>query len=376
MKRLWEANKKLLIYSIAIVAIWRIYLFIVGVLGKLLLTERGAFAGPIPWANFDGIHYLLIAERGYGLHQHAFFPLFPALIRLFAPIFEGNYVISALLLVHISLIVALILLWKLVEIDFGKRVSRWSIAFLLLFPTSFFLGSIYTESLFLMLVLGSFYYARKGKWWISGLLGAFASATRMVGIFLLPALLAESYIQKMKGRRLKSGLANEFKKVVGILLVPFGIVSYIIYLNITVGDPLAFIHSQPAFGANRSGDEIIFLPQVTFRYMKIFLTVPLTNYDYWIAFLEGISFFAVLVALIINIKRIRLSYTVFSLLAILIPTFTGTLSSMPRYVLAVFPIVILLSLISNNSIKILLLVVSNIFLIILTMLFTRGHFIS
>src|SRR4030042_3666725 len=34
------------------------------------------------WANFDGVHYLLLAEKGYafGLTQ-AFFPVYPLLIK-------------------------------------------------------------------------------------------------------------------------------------------------------------------------------------------------------------------------------------------------------------------------------------------------------
>lgn len=377
MKRLWEANKKLLIYSIAIVAVWRIYLFIVEVLGKLLLAERGAFIGPIPWANFDGIHYLLIAERGYGLHQHAFFPLFPALIHLFAPIFGGNYVISSLFLVHSSLIVALVLLWKLVEIDFGKEVSKWSLAFLLLFPTAFFLGSVYTESLFLILVFGSFYAARKGHWLVAGVFGAFASATRFIGIFLLPALILEYMLQtKIEKFSILSSIRIFAKNAWGILLIPFGLFSYMYYLSLSVGDSLAFVHTQPAFGANRSADAIILLPQVVFRYIKIFLTVPLINYDYWVAFLEIASFFSVLIALLIGLKKVRLSYIVYSLLAIVTPTMTGTFSSMPRYVLVAFPIFILFASLKGRFAKFLLSLISLVLFMILTMLFVQGYFVA
>lgn len=365
-----------MIFSIAIVAVWRIYLLMIEALGKLLLTGRETFFGPIPWANFDGIHYLLIAERGYGLHQEAFFPLFPALIRSLVPIFGGNYVISSLFLVHASFIVTLALFWKLVENDFGKEVSRWSLAFLLLFPTAFFLGSVYSESFFLMVVLGSFFAARKGRWWVAGFLGALASATRIVGIFLLLALFIEFYIQRIKGKKLKSGLLNEFKRGAGIFLIPFGLVSYMVYLGNIVGDSLAFIHSQPAFGANRSGSEIILLPQVIFRYVKIFLTVPSANYDFWIAVLEFFSFAIVIGSLLIFWKKIRMSYLIFSLLAIIAPTLTGTLSSMPRYILVAFPVFIMLGSLENKLVRFLLLSISLILLTVLTALFTRGYFVA
>lgn len=354
--------------------VWRIALVLVGWVGSFIIPQRIGFLGSIPWVNFDGIYYLLIAERGYGLYQHAFFPLFPALISLLAPVFGGNYLISSLFLIHTSLIIALILFWKLVAIDFDTNVSRWTCIFLLIFPTSFFLGSVYTESLFLLLVFGSFYAARKKRWFVAGILGTLAAATKLVGIFVLPALLIEFFLQQ-KGALILYSIKVLLRRAWGALLVPLGLLSYMYYLNNKIGDPLAFLHSQPAFGANRSGNEIILLPQVVYRYIKIFLTVPVINYDYWIALLEIVSFFVALFVLILSIRKIRLSYLVFSLLSILTPTLTGTFSSMPRYVLAAFPILILMS-IQNKMVKLLLCIGSLLLSIILGMLFARGYFIA
>lgn len=376
MRKLWEANKKLLILSIVLVVLWGTYFFIIEALGRLFVEGRPTFMGPIPRTNFDGIHYLVIAERGYGLHQEPFFPLFPLLIRFLAPIFAGNYLVSALTIIHISLVITLVFLWRLVAFDFGKETSRWSLAFFLLFPTAFFLGSIYTESFFLMLIFGSFYAARKGKWWISGILGALASATRMVGIFLLPALIFEFYKQNFKGKIRRDEYSTKLKRGVGILLIPLGLLSYMVFLNNLTGDPFAFIHSQPAFGANRSGSEIILLPQVIFRYVKIFLTVPSSNYDFWIAVLEFFSFAIVIGSLLIFWKKIRMSYLIFSLLAIIAPTLTGTLSSMPRYVITAFPVFIMLGSLENKLVRFLLLSVSLILLTVLTVLFTQGYFVA
>ena len=375
MKKFLEDKKTPLFALVIIIFVWRICLFFVETLASFLLTEREKFMGPISLANFDGIHYLLIAERGYGLHQEAFFPLFPFLISLLAHVLGENYLIASILVVYLSLTISLFLFWRLVSVDFQKKISRWSIAFLLLFPTAFFLGSIYTESFFLLLVFGSFYAARRGNWWLAGLLGGLASATRMVGIFLLPALLLEFYLQRYQGKKLEVRWID-IKKVAGVFLVPTGLASFIVYLQNTVGDPLAFVHAQTAFGANRSGNEIILLPQVIYRYIKILITVPLTNYDYWIALLEIMSFLAAFFILILNIQRIRLSYFVFSILSILTPTFTGTLSSMPRYILAAFPIFMVLSLIRSNRTKILLLGISSIFLILFTLLFAKGYFVA
>src|SRR3990167_11451176 len=48
-------------------------------------------------ANFDGVHYLLIARQGYVQYEQAFFPLYPLFIRFLSPLFLNNHLITALL---------------------------------------------------------------------------------------------------------------------------------------------------------------------------------------------------------------------------------------------------------------------------------------
>lgn len=352
----------------ASIIIWRGFLLLMENMGSDFIAARHLFLGPVPWANFDGIHYLSIAENGYGIFQQSFFPLLPLLLKLFANMSGDNYLVTAFVIVYTSLFLSLILLWKLIKIDFKDRVARWATIFLLAFPTSFFFGSIYTESLFLAFVLGSFYCARKEKWFLASVLGLCASATRLVGIFLLPALLWEWWEQhKFK---------NTHKKPFWLPLIPTGLIGYMIYLQKTVGDPLAFIHTQPAFGANRTGGEVILLPQVVFRYVKIFATVASSAYDFRIAALEIGSFVFGMTLLFLSWKKIRKSYILFSLLAILGPTLTGTFSSMPRYILVLFPLFIFLGMLTNRFAQYILVVSFLALLGLLTMLFSRGYFVA
>ena len=294
----------MIIFVTLLIIAWRGILFLAENLGKYLIPERQDFVGPIPWANFDGVHYLTIAQVGYGNNYQAFFPLFPLLIIETSIFFGGNYLMSSLLVVHTSLAVALFLLWKLVSLDYSSAVVKWSLLFFLCFPTSFFFGSVYTESLFLALVLGSFYAARKQKWFLAGLLGFFASITRVVGIAMLPILLWEWWESR------KSKVMD--KSFLWLLLIPAGLFTYMFYLYIRFHDALAFVHIQPGFGANRTGGEIILLPQVIFRYIKIFLTVPWVEYDVRIAALECFMLVFVAGLLALSWKHIRKSYLLFS----------------------------------------------------------------
>ena len=105
--------------------------------------------------------------------------------------------------------------------------------------------------------------------------------------------------------------------------------------------------------------------------------LPLTEYKFWTAFYELGSFIFVLIMMILAHKqKIRKSYLKFSWLALILPTLTGTLSSMPRYILVIFPIYVVLANIRNRLIKVIITILFIILLMISTVLFTRGYWLS
>ncbi len=335
---------------------------------EIILLPSGLPSWLWSWAGFDGVHYLTIGQFGYtAQYTQAFFPLYPLLIRLISPIFLGNFLLNGLIISNIFFLLALFLFYKLVSLDFEKNIP-WMIIFLLVFPSSFFFGSLYNESLFLTLVLASFLAARKKKWWLAGILGGLASLTRLVGLFLLPALLWEWYISSKPKINLR---------FLWLGLIPLGLASYMFYLQKAFGDALYFLHAQPFFGAQRTGGEIILLPQVIWRYFKILTSVPYVAYDFWVALAEMTTFVLVTGLLLLAHKRgVRLSYLIFSWLVFLVPTLTGTFSSLPRYVLPVFPIFMVLGNLKSQKLKISLAVLSILLLILAAALFTRGHWVA
>lgn len=322
--------------------IWQLALLLIASMSLKLLPLRGTFVGegttvyntnPLLYsrANFDGYHYVRIAQRGYGYAQEAFFPLYPKLINFLAPLFSNNPVWTGVVISNVALIVALWFLVKLVRLDFSHIKAPAVIAILLLFPTSLYLGSVYTESLFLAFVTGAFYFARTKRWWLAGLLGAMASYTRFVGIFLFPALLVEWYLQ---GRKLKHLLP--------VFLIPAGLLIYMSYLNKTTGDPLAFFHVQKLYGQFRS-EKIILLYQVFWRYIKMIFTVNRADPLYMTILLEAATGVIFLITSIYSFLKHRLSYAIFNAFAYLVPTLTGSFVSLPRYILVCFPSFILMA---------------------------------
>src|SRR5262249_228901 len=93
---------------------------------------------------------------------------------------------------------ALVLFYQLLYRDFGQTVAKYALIYLAFAPYGLFFFAGYTESLFLLLSLGVFFFLRRGRvldWWLSGLCGLLAAVTRATGIVLLLALLV-IFVQK------------------------------------------------------------------------------------------------------------------------------------------------------------------------------------
>lgn len=348
--------------------IWRILLFIPIFLAPYFFKLQNNFLGggmekylsnPYlwSWANFDGEHYLSIAKIGYGGGEQAFFPLYPLLLKIF-----GEEVWGGLILSNLSLLFALFGMYKLARLDYSEKISKLAIILLLLFPTSFYFAGVYTESLFLALVVWSFYFFRKEKYLLSGILGMFLSATRIIGIVLV-------YLYVFIKKRINF-----------MLLVPLGLLCYMYYSYVTWGDYLKFFNSASGFGEQRS-DHLIMLPQVFYRYfVKI---IPNLTWSYFpvvfTTILEITTAVLFLSLIFVSFKKLDIKYWIFFVLAYLIPTLSGSFSSLSRYILVIFPAFFFLAQIVSNLPKLLKLgiyVILSIILLIAQMLFVRGYFVS
>lgn len=343
-------------------AIWRVFLFLPVFSGVYILAERLGYGFTNPWGNFDGVRYLAIASRGY-ITEAAFFPLYPIVIRIFS--FLGGYFLSGFLVSNIAFLISLFYLYKLLKLDYPADRSSRILLYLVLFPTAFFFGALYSESLFFLLLVLSFYFARKGKWLGASLAAMLLGATRIIGILVLPALVYELYIQK---KNIKDGLS--------LLMVPIGLAAYSLFNFLKWGDALYFIKAHGELGNSRSVDAIVLFPQTVYRYLKILISLPVSQYEWWIALLEISVFFGVCFLLYCAWwKKVRSSYLIFSLLAFLLPVLSGTFSGLPRYVLVLFPIYIALAGLGRGFRRAYL-IFSAILLFILLMFFSRGYFVA
>lgn len=382
-------KKKDFLFVLLSFIIWRILLFVIAFIStKYVPLQKILLGGGLEnylkyplfwgWANFDGEHYIAIAQNGfYGLAEQAFFPLYIILIKGVSVIFNNSierFNLSGLLISNISFLIGLIGFYRLLRVDYEKKVAKICMILLLVFPTSFYFVSTYAEGLFFALVIWAFYYARNNKWLLASILGMLASATKVMGILLFPAFLF------MILKNIKFNLAKINIKYLSILLIPLGILLYMYYLYTRYNDPLLFIRLLPTFGEQRSSTPIL-LPQVFYRYF--FKIIPHINYSYfpnvYVTFMELIVSIIFLGLSIVSIWKLNIGYWIYLVLGYLLSSISGSFSSLPRYVIVLFPAFIIISLWLDKLPRIwksMILGILFVLLIISQALFFRGYWIS
>jgi Gpi18-like mannosyltransferase len=374
---------KIIKYFIA----WRFILFVFSLPAMLILPLKSGFTTLTNqfsadnllrlWSNFDGIKYLNLAQFGYGTpitkDDNNLFPFYPWLINKFE-IFDSP-LISSLIISHLCLIISLYLIYRLIKTEFSEKIATTSISLLLIFPTAFFLVSSYSESLFLLLAISCFYFARKKNFLLASAFAALASYTRLMGIFLLPFLLIEFWLEHQKN--IKS-MIHDYR-LISFILAPLGLVNFLKLQELRTGDALLFLRDKPLFSPDRVINKIILLYQVFFRYLRMIIFMDHTDPLFFTVLLEFIVGIAFFILVIISFRRLRLSYAVYSLLIYLIPTLGGSFISLPRYVVVIFPLFIILAIWFEKQrkiTKIIYLSLNIIFTLISISLFSRGYFIS
>jgi hypothetical protein len=179
------------------------------------------------FAQWDAGWFLRISEHGYDTKQSAaFFPLYPLCVRALAVILRS----------HLAAGVVLSLVAAAVAAGLLRRLSgsRDAALLLALYPIAYVFTSVYSDALFLLLAVASFQAAVRGRSLAAGVLGGLAVATRLLGFALLPALVV------LLWKRGKLALAP-------LLLLPAALGAYMLYLHEHFGDWLAFSHAEGVF---------------------------------------------------------------------------------------------------------------------------------
>lgn len=84
-----------------------------------------------------------------------FFPLYPAVTRVFSVFTGGRLFMAGTLVSLLASGVCAALLYDLANMHLGRRRARLAVAYFLLNPMSVFLACAYTEALFIALTLAA-----------------------------------------------------------------------------------------------------------------------------------------------------------------------------------------------------------------------------
>ncbi len=372
--------------TIKIVLGWRLIIVLIAIPAMFFVSPRLRFANitNLPssanlytmWANFDGTHYLRLAEFGYAYQyktvtDYSFFPTFPWIVRTFN-VFD-NYLTSSLVLSHLFLVLSLYFLYRLVELDFKAKIARSTIQLLLIFPTSFFFGSVYPESLLLLFAVLTFYFYRKDRLLLACISAAAASVTGAMGIFLWPALVYEYWLSHDRDTRKSLNLP-----ALWLILPPLSLAIFLRFQFIKVGEKM-FLATLMSTFLGQAVDKFILIYQVFFRYAKMLLLTDHFDPLFFTITLEVFCATLVALVLIFSFRKIRFSYWLFALLSYVLPSFSGSFMGFPRYTLVLFPVFIFLALWLERQhpfVKIAYYILSAVATIFAISLFTRGYFVG
>ncbi len=193
---------------------------------------------PGVWARWDTGYYLKIATNGYSFQgdEVNFFPTYPFFIRLFALGFSCLMPWSGFLIANLAFILAALLLWYQVRLDFDGAVAWGTILSLGVFPTSLFFSAIYAESLFLLFSVLVYWFSVRKQYIAAGVFVAVASLTRITGLLLIVIPLTEILLNE-RPRVWRQIVATSFTSGMGLSF-------YGSYLWLSQGSPVAFVLTQ------------------------------------------------------------------------------------------------------------------------------------
>ena len=306
----------------------------------------------LSWMHYDVSSYINISMQGYvSARATAFFPLFPLLLRLPGTLLGGSifdYYVAGIVLSNVFFLFASVILYLLVEDLFDASTARNALFYTAFAPYALFFFIGYTEALFLLLCLLTFFYLHRAAqnqsllyWWLAGLCGFLAALSRSQGLLLtMPFFVVYGQHFFFARKFHDSTWGNKILALLPIVLIPMGLAMYMLYLWKTQGDPFLFSTAQIVDW----GRLPLTFPLVTIYYVVQAIFVP--SGLQVLNILNLVSILIPIFGLIIGWKRIPLHYSLFALLLIILATIypLGTqnaLTSVPRFMIVVFPTTII-----------------------------------
>jgi len=327
--------------ALRVAAMWVVWSLAIVTLASLAMTLPVANSSPWtavydapPLARWDAVWYRSIAAEGYHLRgaqgdgNVGWYPLYPIVLRVVSGVLGAPILWAGIGLSLLFLLPGLLLMADLFADWGGEESVLPGIATVLLFPTSFYFASVYSESLFLLTTALAIWAARRGSWLIAAPAGFLAALTRFNGaLVVLPIAWYAVQAARKQGRRLLPAAA------VATTLV--GAAAYPAYLWARFGDPLLYVHDRIR-GSSVQPRTLWGMGPWLVGQIRGRLSGPpsLENLSFAVELLT----MALFVVLVVGLYRRKLfAEAIYTGATILLLLHSGTVAGLDRYVLVLFP---------------------------------------
>jgi len=257
--------------------------------------------------RWDGAFYLDIARNGYGrvdipFPKWPFFPLLPGLIRTLSEVADDK---TAIFVVNqLVFLVALAGVYRLASRRGGPRVAALSVWSLALFPASFVFSMTYPSAIFLAASVWAFVLVEDHHDLAAGLVAVGAALVRPNGLVLAAALVIAVWWS--------------WRRAVMV-----------------AGPSLVAVVAWCVYCADRTGDPFVFLTTKS-RWQEVTFVGLFEGHLKWSVLPHVVLALAALVVLVVQRRRLPLSWLVFGVLY-LVPSFQLGMVGVGRYANECFP---------------------------------------
>ena len=299
--------------------------------------------------QFDCGWYLHTATHGYDTAPHAhdagdaanwaFFPLYQALVALVAALTTLPPLLAGILLSNILAIATGLLAFAYFD---SAAARRYFVVILSFAPFSFYLNAVYTESLFLFLVMGGLVALKSGAFLRAGAWGFLLSAARPVGVFfcfaMLVAMLREHLRAGGRWRGFPAHMLRRPELITAILFSVSGLFGFMVYLHWHMGDAFAFSHVQRAWGREIGNPLAVLWDALGANDLALFLA-----HDHSRQWCAAWTLLWFALAGVLAARRMW-PECIFAMFCLVVPLATS-IQSMPRYGFGVAPLLIAAALV-------------------------------
>jgi len=327
------------------------------------------------FARYDSGWYYGIASQGYayvegGRSNLAFFPLYPTLMGWGGRLLGGHqsdFYFAGIAISWIAFAVAMVLLYRLALLDLGREQAIRAVFYTAMFPAAYFYGVVYSESLFLMTLLGAALAIRTRRWGWAAVAGAAMTATRVNGLMFVPALAWLAWHAAPDGGR------NRARAIGAAAASLLGIGGYCLYNYALSGDPIAWYYSIQRWGyypgQNPLGGLVRIVEALATRPYAFLSAGDTAPYDT----LNALSAMAALGALPFVWRRLGFGYAAVIALGLVLPLSSGQYEGLGRYTAVLFPVPIYLASLQGETRHIVLIALASMLYTLGLALFVNVH---